>query len=65
METGITLSFNQDDLVIKGNKEDLEELAKYLLQVASSINSKDHLHLDTLTLISKNSEIKELIIEKE
>lgn len=53
-----------DELVIKGNKEDLLELVNYIKDIANSNNEKDHLHLDDLTIISKESNIKNLIIEK-
>ena len=38
--------------------------SEYINKVANSENEKDHLHLDDLTLIDSNSEVKNLIIEK-
>ena len=53
-----------DELVIKGNKKDLLELTNYIKNIANSNNEQDHLHLDDLTIISKESKIKNIIIEK-
>ena len=41
------------------------ELAKYITDIANSNTDNDHIHLDDLTIIDKNSNIKELIIEKQ
>lgn len=54
-----------NELLIKGNREDLLEFAEYIKKVALSENEKDHLHLDDLTLIDNESSILSLIIEKE
>ena len=54
-----------NELLIKGNSEDLLEFAEYIKKVALSENEKDHLHLDDLTLIDNESSILSLIIEKE
>ena len=62
--TGLFIS-NDGELVIKGSKIDLIELANYIVNVALSDYDRDHLHLDDLTLLSKDSEIKNIIIEKE
>ena len=62
---GININYDNNDLVIKGNKYDLIELANYIINVAISNNDKDHLHLDDLTIINEESNIKNLIIEKE
>ena len=62
---GLFISNENDEIVIKGNKEDLIELSDYIKKVALSNNSKDHLHLDDLTIIDNDSNIKNLIIEKE
>lgn len=60
------LKINLDnELLIKGTKNDLIELSEYILNIALSDNEKDHIHLDELSLISDESNIKELIIEKE
>lgn len=63
---GIKINLYNDEIVIKGNKEDLMELANYIKMVATSNNNnKDHLHLDEMTLLDSNSSIKSLIIEKD
>ena len=62
---GININYDNNDLVIKGTKYDLIELANYIVNVAISNNDKDHLHLDDLTIINEESNIKNLIIEKE
>lgn len=62
---GINIKLEDNELLIKGNKEDLLELAEYINKVATSNENIDHIHLDELTLIDKNSVIKNLIIEKE
>ena len=54
-----------DELLIKGNKSDLLELSDYIKKVALSDNNQDHIHLDDLTIINNNSDIKNLIIEKD
>ena len=63
--SGIKISLDNNELVIKGNKDDLLELASYITTVAASNNDNDHLHLDTSTLIDDKSNIDNLIIEKE
>lgn len=62
---GISLELVSDELIIKGNGEDLKELANYIQQVTQSRLESNHLHLDDLTLISSTSKIKQLVIEKE
>ena len=44
---------------------DIIELSDYIKKVALSNNKNDHLHLDDLTLINKDSIIKNIVIEKE
>ena len=61
---GINISTDKKELLIKGTQRDLIELADYILDIALS-KDNDHLHLDNLTIINNNSQIKELIIEKE
>ena len=61
---GINISLEDDELLIKGSKLDLIELADYVVNVAISDVQNDHIHLDDLTLIGNNSSIKSLIIEK-
>ena len=65
MNDGINLTTSDNEVLIKGNKEDLLELAKYITDIANSNTDNDHIHLDALTIIDKNSNIKELIIEKQ
>ena len=62
---GLNIELNNDTIVIKGSKLDLVELANYIVNVAVSNNNSDHLHLDELSLISNESQIRNLIIEKE
>ena len=64
MTNGIDINIIDNELIVKGDKEDLLELANYINKVANSSLEKDHLHLDNLTIINNNSKIKELIIEK-
>ena len=61
---GIQIYSNDKEVVLKGTKDDLLELSEYINKVASEENNT-HLHLDDMTLISKNSVIDNLIIEKE
>ena len=65
MNDGIKISLDNNELVIKGNKEDLLELSNYINNIVLSKKEKDHIHLDELTIISNNSKIKSIIIEKE
>ena len=62
---GINIKVNNKELVISGKQYDLVELANYIIKVALSNNERDHLHLDNLTIINEDSNIEELIIEKE
>lgn len=61
----IKIILEDKELLIKGDKDDLIELANYIKKVALSNYNSDHLHLDELTLIDEKSIIKNLIIEKE
>ena len=65
MNDGINITISDNEVLIKGNKEDLLALAKYITDIANSNTDNDHIHLDDLTIIDKNSNIKELIIEKQ
>lgn len=65
MNNGIKVSIDNHEIVIKGNCDDLSELASYINKVANSKSKIDHLHLDELTIINKDSPITNLIIEKE
>jgi hypothetical protein len=62
---GIKISLDNNELVIKGNKDDLIELSSYISNIANSNLDNDHLHLDELAIIDKESNIKNVIIEKE
>ena len=61
---GLEVNYISNELNIKGSQSDLLELADYILSLALSDNNEDHIHLDDLTLISDDSDIKEIIIEK-
>ena len=54
---GIIITKNKNEIVIKGSRIDLVELADYILDVALSESNNDHIHIDDLTLINKNSNI--------
>lgn len=62
---GLNISVNDNEVTIKGDKNDLVDLANYILNVALSDKEKDHIHLDELTLVDDNSDITNLIIEKD
>ena len=61
---GLEVNYISNELNIKGSQSDLLELADYIISLALSDNNEEHIHLDDLTLISDDSEIKEIIIEK-
>ena len=61
---GIIVTSNIDEIVIKGSKSNLIEFADYILSVALSENDNDHIHIDDLSLIRGDSDIKSIIIEK-
>ena len=60
---GIEVNNDNGELVIKGSRLDLIELADYIASAA--LSDKGHIHLDNLTIIKEDSKIKEIIIEKE
>ncbi len=60
----MNIKYSDNEVLLTGNKEELLELAEYIIKVANSNNEKDHIHLDDLTIVDKNSDIKNLIIEK-
>lgn len=62
---GIIIHIENEELVIKGNKLDLIELADYIISVALSEEEISHIHLDELTIINNSSNIKSMIIEKD
>ena len=61
---GLEVNYISNELNIKASQSDLLELADYIISLALSDNNEEHIHLDDLTLISDDSEIKEIIIEK-
>ena len=61
---GLNICNYDNEITIKGDKTDLIDLANYIVNIALSDNDSDHIHLDELTIIDNNSEIKNLIIEK-
>lgn len=62
---GLNIKLEGNELVVKGYQSDLIEFSNYIKEIANSVNDKDHMHIDELTLISNESEIKSLVIEKE
>lgn len=62
---GLNIKLEGNELVVKGYQSDLIEFSNYIKEIANSTSDKDHLHIDELTLISKESDIKSLIIEKD
>ena len=61
----VNVGLVNDEIVIKGNKTDLLELSGYIKKVAESDSERDHIHIDDLTIVSEESDIKNLVIEKE
>ena len=59
----LLLKIDSKTLLVKGNSRDLVELADVLVSVAKN-KENTHVHLDDLTLINNNSDIKEIVIEK-
>jgi hypothetical protein len=57
---GLIIKENSNTITIKGSSKDLIELADLIVHVAKN---KTHIHLDDLTTINKDSNIKEIIIE--
>ena len=62
-QKGLIIKGEVNSLLIKGSSRDLVELADVLVSIAKQ--DKAHIHIDDLTLINKESEISEIIIEKE
>ena len=62
---GITIECTLDQVVIKGSKLDLIDLADLIVSTALSEYKNDHAHVDDLSLINEDSHIKEIVIEKE
>ena len=55
---------NDNAITIKGSAPYLVELADILVSIAKEESKTSHIHLDNSTIISNESEIKEIIIEK-
>lgn len=62
-QNGLIIKSEADSVVIKGDSRDLVGLADILVSIAKQ--DKAHMHIDDLTLINKESEISEIIIEKD
>ena len=60
---GLIIKNDSKTIQIIGSSRDLIELADHLVNVAISKN--EHIHIDDLTLINKESDYKEIIIEKD
>ena len=60
----MVVSNNNNTITIIGDSIDLEELNRLITMLLESKNKIDHIHIDDLTLLSEDSEVKELIIEK-
>ena len=56
------INYENNDIIITGDKLDLLELSNYIKELA--LKEESHIHIDDLTLIDKESIIKNLIIEK-
>ena len=64
-DDGLTISVVNGQLIIAGAPCDLIDIADLLVSLAlSDENGGQHWHLDELTLISENSPIGELVIER-
>lgn len=61
---GMNIVLNDTEVVIKGTKLDLIELADLIISVALLGEAGSHVHIDDLTLLSVDSAIEDLIIEK-
>ncbi|AFM01691.1 hypothetical protein Desde_3407 [Desulfitobacterium dehalogenans ATCC 51507] len=57
------IEINGNEVIIKGNKRGLILLADYLVQIAISDNTKQHIHLDIDNFFDKAN--CEMIISKE
>ena len=63
VNNGLLLKMDSKNLIIQGNSRDLVELADVLISISKS-DGNNHVHLDDLTLINKDSSISEIIIDK-
>lgn len=64
LSDGLKIEKDKDTLLIKGDSKDLVILADLLVNVAIDKGNNSHIHIDNLTLLNKNSDYKEIIIEK-
>lgn len=60
---GLIIKKDDSTLYINGSSRDLIELADLLTSLALE-KSKAHVHIDDLTLLNKESDFSEVIIEK-
>ncbi len=60
---GLMLKLDSKSIIVMGNSRDLVEFADLLVNVARS-KENSHIHVDDLTLLNKNSDISEIIVEK-
>ena len=61
---GLKVVNNNNNLLISGSSLDLVNLADILVSVASNKEKGTHIHMDDSTLLDKDSDYKEIIIEK-
>ena len=60
---GLDLKLENNTLVVTGNSEDLTEFADIIYNLVKE-ESSTHIHLDKSTLLSNDSSISEIIIDK-
>ena len=60
---GLTIKKEGNAILINGGSKDLIELADLIVNVALE-KQKEHIHIDDLTLLNKESDFSEIIIEK-
>lgn len=61
---GLKIRYKNSELCISGSKTDLICLADLLVECALENTDGFHFHIDDLTLLSSNSEIRNVVIEK-
>ena len=61
---GLTVQKDNETIIIKGDTQDLVELADILISLAKDNDNGAHIHLDEKTLLDDNSQYKNVIIEK-
>ena len=61
---GLKIENNGDSLLIKGDSIDLVNLADMLVNIALDKEKGVHVHIDDLSFLDKESEYKDIIIEK-